>query len=76
MYASSDIKILKILSRGEIVDIVLEKGDMTRLVSLYKLTDEEIDYILDKYNGNINLLSRYIDYYQKGDKDAFVKSRY
>ena len=74
-YTSSSLKIEKVLSRKEIIDSVLLDGEMDRFISLYKLSDDEIEYILDKYDGSIDYISRYIERYQKGEKDAFVRTR-
>ena len=74
-YISSSLKIEKVLSRKEIIDSMLLNGDMNKFISLYKLSDEEINYILDKYDGSIDYISRYIDRYQKGEKDAFVRTK-
>ena len=74
-YISSSLKIEKVLPRKEIIDLMLKEGEMTKFITLYKLSDEEIEYIKSKYDGSIDFISRYIDYYQKGEKDAFVRTR-
>ena len=74
-YISSSLKIEKILLRKEIIDLMLKEGEMTKFITLYKLSDEEIEYIKSKYDGSIDFISRYIDCYQKGEKDAFVRTR-
>ncbi len=75
MYASSDFKILKVLTKEEILDIILNTNEkrICRFISLYKLTEEEIDIILNKYNTE--KIKKYILYYQKNDKKAFERKR-
>ncbi len=75
MYVSSDIRILKVLSREEIINEVLSKNifSVKRLVAGYKLTDEEINLILG--TTNYKMIQPYINYYQKNDKEAFVRKR-
>lgn len=74
-YVSTSLKIEKVLSRKEIIDLMLKEGEMTKFITLYQLSDEEIEYIKSKYDGSIDFISRYIDCYQKGEKDAFVRTR-
>ena len=75
MYVSSDIRILKELSREEIINSVLHKNifSIQRLVSGYKLTDDEINIILE--NSDSRFIKPYVDYYQKNDKEAFQRKR-
>ena len=75
MYVSSDIKVLRVLSREEIINEVLKKNifSVERLVAGYKLTDEEINLILE--NTECDIIKLYIDYYQKNDKNAFQRRR-
>lgn len=75
MYVSSDISIIKKLSREEIIEKVIHKSifSITRLISGYKLTDNEINYILE--NSDFRILKPYINYYQKNDKTAFQRKR-
>lgn len=75
MYVSSDIRILKILSREEIINSVLHKNifSIQRLISGYKLTDDEINIILE--NSDSRFIKPYVDYYQKNDKEAFQRKR-
>ena len=70
-----NLEVVRIIPRKEIIDSMLKVGEMDKFVSLYKLTDDEIEYILENYNGSIDYLSRYIERYQKGEKDAFVRTR-
>ncbi len=75
MYSSSKLKILKILSRDEVLQIALSNGviSMLRFISGYKLTDEEINIILDRYHET--LVEDYISYYQRGNKEVFQRKR-
>lgn len=75
MYVASDIKILKVLSREEIINEVLNKNifSVQRLIAGYKLTEEEIDLILKK--ADYERINQYINYYQKNDKEAFQRKR-
>lgn len=75
MYASSNIKILKILSREEIMEIVLNESvhSVIRFIKGYKLTEEEINQIIDLYPNSI--IKDYIDYYQKSNQEAFIRKR-
>lgn len=76
LYASSLIDVVSVMGRNELIDCVLDNGDIRRLITGLRLTDDEIKYIIDNYSGSVSLLLRYIDYYQKGDKNAFTKVRY
>lgn len=71
MYASSNIEIIKLLTREEIISHILNKGyaSQERFVMGFKLRDDEIELFLEK---NLNL-SSYIDYYQKNIKNTFKK---
>ena len=75
MYASSNIKLIKTLTRDEILNIVLNKGvnSIIRLISGYYLNNEEINIILNKYNNQE--VRNFIDYYQKDILNAFEKRK-
>ena len=75
MYASSKIKILKSLSREEIIDAVLEENIFAalRFIQGYKLTEEEMQRFIQKYQNQI--IQDYINYYQKNKKDTFQRKR-
>lgn len=77
MHASSNIRIDKILDRQEIIDIFLDDKvsdqRLLRFVSLFKLTEKEMEAFIDK-RSSCGLLIPTLEYYQCGDKDAF--SRY
>ena len=74
MYATSDMEILKVLSRKEIIDYMLKTNNdirINRFISLYKLTEEEINVLLNsEYKPKIY---KHISYYQYNNKDAFIK---
>lgn len=76
LYASSLMEVVSIFDRDELINYVLDNGDIRRLITGLKLTEGEIEYIIANYIGSNNLILRYIDYYQKGDKNAFTKVRY
>lgn len=75
MHATSKMKILKVLSREEIMDIIMGKNIecVKRFIAGYKLTKEEKEQIQDKYNFEI--IEQYIDYYQYDNKEAFQRTR-
>lgn len=75
MYASSKLKIIKELSREEILEATFKDGFMAilRLISGYKLNNDEIDMILDRYHEPI--IEDYINYYQRKNEKAFVRKR-
>lgn len=73
LYATSDLTVLKVLEREEIINDVINKNcfSKARLIAGFKLTDEEIDYMLQNSIGEH--LEPYVDYYQRGDKKAFQR---
>ena len=75
MYASSNLKIIKVLSREEIIDIVINRSidSIKRFISGFKLTETEEKMILDKFKEEV--IEKYISYYQKNDKEAFQRKR-
>ena len=66
MYVSKKIKLIKVLTRKEIFDIIENKPDyaITRFISGYKLTPNELAYFKNKYKDNINVLNAIIYYYE------------
>lgn len=74
MFACSNIRINKVLSREEIIESMLFSNlscdRIKRFVAGYKLNDSEIDYLLDSSDEDI---IRFIKYYQMGDKDVFER---
>ena len=75
MYSCSNLKILKILSRQEIIDESLHENiyQVLRLIQGFKLTDEELTYITNECSESI--VKKYASYYQKDKKDAFQRKR-
>ena len=73
MYVTDEIRILKVLNREEILDYMLKTNiyRIIRFISLYKLTDDEINII--KLNYPDDSVLNYINYYQYNDKRAFEK---
>lgn len=73
MFVTDKIYIDHLLSREEIIDYILNVNidRVERFVQGYKLSDDEIDLLLARYNSCE--LSRAIDYYQKNDKDVYSK---
>ena len=72
-YAPDKFKIIKIVSREELIDIVLKSNNInriTRLIYSIPLSEEEITKIKEMYS-NKELINQYIDYYQYDKKDAF-----
>ena len=72
-YVTSDIKILKFLSRDEIIDIALHLPlyRLERFIQEYYLSEIE----LQLFYGKDKKIDRTINYYQKGIKDTYCKSR-
>lgn len=76
MYSASSIKIIHFLTREEVINYILNANEfaVTRfIVTGFKLTNNEIEVIRDKFNTS-NLINNYIDYYCLNDKDAFKKN--
>ncbi len=76
MYVTEKLRILKILTREEIINIELELNldRVERFLSGFKLSKEEIELFKNKFNNNQTIL-QYIEYYQKGNIDAFINKR-
>ncbi len=73
LYASSDIKIVKFLSREEIIDMALKFSErrMKRFIMGYKLKPYEIYLFEHKYPS----IDTAIDYYQRGNKEAYLTKK-
>ena len=72
-YATDKFRIIKIITREELIDIVLKSNNInriTRLIYSITLSEEEIIKIKEMY-PNKELINQYIDYYQYDKKDAF-----
>ena len=75
VYASSRIKILRILTREEVFNIILNSKNPFRVrkyIMFVKLTEEEINLVKEYYNDYCTL--GYIGYYHYNDEKAFEKS--
>ena len=72
MYAASNIEIVRVLSREEIIcnGLNMPEYRSERFVKGYKLTDDEIDLFKGVFSDDDNVL-RAIAYYQEGDGDAY-----
>lgn len=73
-YASSEIEIVREVSREEMINIVINSNvidRVNRLIMSIPLTEEEINLILDRYPKDI--VRQYIEYYQYDNKDVFHK---
>ena len=71
-YATDMFKITRIISREELIDIVLSSKNINRvirLISSIQLTEYEINQITELYANN--QIIQYINYYQYNDKEAF-----
>ncbi len=74
VYASTCMVILKILSREEVFNIILNSNNVLRIrkyIQSVKLNDFEINSIRERYDDYFT--NAYIDCYQYNDKDAFSR---
>lgn len=72
MYASTKIKVIKVLSRSEIIEDVLKSKNifrMKRLVERFKLTSDEIKL----FENITSEIDNAIAYYQYGDKKVYER---
>lgn len=76
MYACEYMKIIKILTRDEILEYALSisSEQLKRFLMYFKLTEEEKVLFKEKYQ-NDNYILNYIAYYQDGNKEMFTKRR-
>ena len=74
MYCVEKMKIIKELSRKEIIDIGLNLNEIRikRFLSTLILTEEEIELFKNKYNGKRDVINT-ISYYQEGNKNIYIK---
>ncbi len=74
MYVCEKIKILKVLTRKEILNIglTLTKDRLKRYITTLKLNNNELAIFKEKFKNDQEILT-YLAYYQENDKDAFVK---
>lgn len=75
LYVTDHIYIERILTRKEIVDSMIGASfpRIERFVSGYRLTQEEIDRIIE--NDATTCIDKAISYYQYGNKDAYTKCK-
>lgn len=75
LYVTDCLYIDHILSRNEIMDYIIKQPfpRIERFIQRYRLTEEEIDIIIEK--NAILRISQAIDYYQYGNKDAYTKCK-
>ncbi len=75
LYSASQIEILKLLSREEIIEEAkkMYPERLARFIQGYKLTKSEIEFFQSKFPSNY-LVNFYLDYYQK-EKSVKVKTR-
>ena len=80
MYAFEHMRIERVLSRDDIIEIMLNSYTQTvkRFIQTFKLTPEEVELFHNKFNSNksddLEVL-RYLLYYCVGDTDVFNKNR-
>jgi hypothetical protein len=77
MYSVSEIEILHIMSRKEIIEEIIKKNKLKicRFITTgFKLTDNEAEMIRLAF-PNSRMISSYIDYYAYGNKDAFSEEK-
>ena len=74
MYCVEKLKIEKELSREELVEQGLNLGFLRaeRFVSMFPLTQEEIELFKQKYKNYINVLDA-IAYHQENDKERYAR---
>ena len=74
MYSSTNIEILKKLERDEIINYVINLPEyrVSRFISLFKLTNDEIELFREKFK-NSYIVNDMISYYQLKDKDVFER---
>ena len=74
MYCTNKLRIDKILTREEIIEMFLNTYSerAIRFVKGFKLTPEEIEMFKTKFAKDMNVLKA-ISYYQEGNMDAYTK---
>lgn len=74
MYSVERIKLVRQLSRDEIVELGLSMGELRarRFVEVFKLNPEEIDLFKRKFDGYPQVLQA-IAYYQEGDAQVYQR---
>ena len=74
MYSFEYLKILKLLTREEIISygLNLDENRVVRFISSIKLTKEETGLFREKFYNCVNVIE-HIDYYQDNDKEVFAR---
>jgi len=78
IYAVEKLKILKEITREEIINYFLDFNSnfcsdrLLRFIQLFPLNEDEIKLFSKNFQKQDRVI-RYINYYQKGDEDAFVR---
>ena len=74
MYCSEKIKVLRILTREDIINYGLNLNELTaeRFISTFGLTSEEIKLFKDKFFYSWGVLNA-IAYYQENDKEVYKR---
>jgi len=76
MYAATELEVVRVLSREEIISMYLSVPShrMVRFVQGFRLNPLEKELMRCHYNDDINVLNA-ISYYQDGDKDVYSRER-
>lgn len=74
MYSVEKLEVVRLLTRGEIIDMALSFNEfrVSRFLMGYRLTSDELVMFRDKFNASKMVLD-VISYYQYGDKDVYVR---
>ncbi len=78
MYAFQTIEILRLLTREEIINYGLDLRDnrFKKYISTIRLNSEEIECFEKRLVAtNCPIELQHLDYYQKGEEDAYVKEK-
>jgi hypothetical protein len=77
IFVASEIEIIKLLSREEILKIAdkMSPNGFIKFVKHFPLAPDEITYFIDKYKNDISVL-QHIRYYKLNDEKAFENSYY
>ena len=77
MYSVEKIKIIKRLSREEIINIILSSYEfkVIRFIQGYKLLPQELELFKIKFANNTSIMNA-ISYYQEGNLDIYSESSY
>ena len=75
LYVTNHIYIDHILTEEEIIEYISSKHIMQaeRFIKGYKLSEKEIDILLEIFTNDS--FKKAIDYYQRGDKEAYIKCK-